>query len=149
MKILTSRWFRLLALAMAASVYVGVPLMLVGAEPWATPLLTAALVFFTFGLVVLAVTLLQSTPVPRTVVVLATAGLVGTLVGLVMFPWAEYGPLGLVIGVPLALAAAGVALIMEWVMLKVPALALLAVIVGGTLLVSSLVGLLVQGGSEG
>ena|SRR5690554_7114466 len=144
MKMLSTQWFRFLALAMAATVYIGAPLMLLGDQPWAMPPLTALVVFPTAALAVLLIKVMQPTRAPRFVAVLVAAALVGAIVGLSLFPWGTFGQLGLVICVPLALIAAGMALIMEWVMIKVPPLALLAVIVGGSLLLSSLVGIITQ-----
>ena len=144
MTTLSTQWFRFLALAMAAVVYVGAPLMLLSGQPWALPLLTAAVVFPAVGLIAWVLTLLRDTRIPRPVVVLSTAGVVGVVAGLLIFSPVSFGLFGLLVCVPIALAAATVGLIMEWVMIRVPPLALLAVIVGGTLLVSSVIGIVTQ-----
>lgn len=144
MKFLASSRFRLLALVMAATVYLGAPLMVAGGEPWVTPLLTALVVCAAVAAMSFAVSALRATGTRRVVVVLITAALVGAVTSVIVFPWNTHGLLGLAICVPLAIVAAGVGLIMEWVMTKMPALALLATIVGGALLLSSVVGLIIR-----
>lgn len=141
---LSAPWFRLLALAMAATVCIGAPLMVVGGQPWAMPLLTALVVFPAAAFTAWMLRLFQDTRIPRAVVALATAGLVGAIAGLLIFSPVNFGLFGLLVCIPIALAAATLGLVMEWVMIKVPPLALLAVIVGGTLLLSSVIGLLTQ-----